>query len=309
MAGLDTNMLNLIKCLAKNQIQDAKTAALACLANDSTKKNEVEVGYYTKLIKNGNTTMFELPANVQGLMTVEDMGHFLEDRYYTGKVQKELFEDIITGVKVTEKLTYYGILFRNSTLVYGEPGTGKTEFAKYVAYKLGLPYAYINFTYLIESYMGNTSKNLQRVFDFCKGQKCVLMLDEIDCIGLKRGNDKGCDGELARTTIALMQCLDNLVDGQVVIAATNRADRLDPALLRRFHNKKEFKRYDMEEELAMITQFVDCIDILEMDQELVDYSTEGHTQAETMDFLANKVGKKVLEEIQREKENESCSVG
>lgn len=261
MAGLDTNMLKLIKCLAKNQIQDAKTAALACLVNDNTKKNEVEVGYYTKLIKNGNTTMFELPSNVQGLMTVEDMGHFLTDRYYTGKAQKELFEDIITGVKVTERLTYYGIPFRNSTLIYGEPGTGKTEFAKYVAYKLGLPYAYINFTYLIESYMGNTSKNLQRVFDFCKGQKCVLMLDEIDCIGLKRENGRGCDGELARTTIALMQCLDNLVDGQVVIAATNRADRLDPALLRRFHNKKEFTRYDTEEELAMITQFVDCIDI------------------------------------------------
>lgn len=303
MAGLDTNMLNLIKCLAKNQIQDAKTAALACLANDNTKKNEVEVEYYTKLIINGNTTMFELPPNVQGLMTVEDMGHFLTDRYYTGKAQKELFEDIITGVKVTERLTYYGIPFRNSTLIYGEPGTGKTEFAKYVAYKLGLPYAYINFTYLIESYMGNTSKNLQRVFDFCKGQKCVLMLDEIDCIGLKRGNDKGCDGELARTTIALMQCLDNLVDGQVVIAATNRADRLDPALLRRFHNKKEFNRYDMEEELAMITQFVDCIDILEMDQELVDYSTEGHTQAETMDFLTNKIAKTALEEIRKNKSN------
>ena len=251
----------------------------------------------------GNTTMLELPSNVQGLMTVEDMGHFQADRYYTGKAQKELFEDIITGVKVTERLTYYGITFRNSTLVYGEPGTGKTEFAKYVAYKLGLPYAYINFTYLIESYMGNTSKNLQRVFDFCKGQKCVLMLDEIDCIGLKRENGKGCDGELARTTIALMQCLDNLVDGQVVIAATNRADRLDPALLRRFHNKKEFNRYNMEEELAMITQFVDCIDILEMDQDLVDYSTEGHTQAETMDFLTNKIAKTALEEIRKNKSN------
>lgn len=164
-------------------------------------------------------------------------------------------------------------------------------------------HAYINFTYLIESYMGNTSKNLQRVFDFCKGQKCVLMLDEIDCIGLKRENGKGCDGELARTTIALMQCLDNLVDGQVVIAATNRADRLDPALLRRFHNKKEFNRYNMEEELAMITQFVDCIDILEMDQDLVDYSTEGHTQAETMDFLTNKIAKTALEEIRKNKSN------
>lgn len=52
MAGLDRNMINLIKCLAKNQIQDAKTAALACLANDNTKKNEVEVRYYTVTHKN-----------------------------------------------------------------------------------------------------------------------------------------------------------------------------------------------------------------------------------------------------------------
>ena len=47
------------------------------------------------------------------------------------------------------------------------------------------PHAYLNFSYLIESYMGKTAQNLQRVFDYCKGQKCVLMLDEIDCIGLE----------------------------------------------------------------------------------------------------------------------------
>lgn len=73
MAGLDTNMLKLIKCLAKNQIQDAKTAALACLVNDNTKKNEVEVGYYTKLIKNGNTTMVR--ASVQRAGTHDRRGY------------------------------------------------------------------------------------------------------------------------------------------------------------------------------------------------------------------------------------------
>lgn len=53
----------------------------------------------------------------------------------------------------------------------------------------------------------------------------------------------------------------------------------------------------------MITQFVDCIDILEMDQELIKYSADGHTQAETIDFLVNKIAKTVLEEIRKNKSN------
>lgn len=297
MAGLDKYMMNLIKNLAKNQIQEAKNAALVCLSNDTTKKNQPQVEYYKKLIEHGTINMFEIPINLKGLLNVEDVGDFREDRFFVGKTQNELYDDIIIGTKVTEKMMYYGIPYRNSTLIYGEPGTGKTEFAKYVAYKLGLPYAYVNFSYLIDSYMGNTSKNLQKVFDFCKGQPCVLMLDEIDCIGLKRGHDTGADGELGRTTIALMQCLDDLVDGQIVIAATNRFDRLDPALRRRFRRKVEFVRFDIDEELEMITRFIDSIDIIEMDQDMIDFSTKHCTQAETIDYLTKRVGEKVLENI------------
>lgn len=77
-------------------------------------------------------------------------------------------------------MSEYGIPYLNSTLISGIPGTGKTEFAKYVAYRLDLPYAYLNFSYLIDSYLGKTAQNLRKVFDYCKGQKCVLMLDEVD---------------------------------------------------------------------------------------------------------------------------------
>ena len=227
MAGLDRNMLMLIRALAENRIQDAKKAAIVCCANDNTKKNEGTIHYYRNLLENGNTTLFELPANIKGLLNMQDVSEFREDRYYLGKQQEKLFSDIERGVRVTVKMMEYGIPYMNSTLIYGEPGTGKTEFAKYVAFKLGLPYAYLNFSYLIESYMGKTGQNLQRVFDFCKGQQCVLMLDEVDCIGIARGGDSGVDGELGRIVIALMQALDSLVDGQIVIAATNRADRLD----------------------------------------------------------------------------------
>lgn len=289
MAGLDRNMLMLIRALAENRIQDAKKAAIACCSNDSTKKNEGTIQYYRKLLENGNTTLFELPANIKGLLNMQDVSTFREDRYYLGKQQEKLFGDIERGVMVTAKMMEYGIKYMNSTLIYGEPGTGKTEFAKYVAYKLGLPYAYLNFSYLIESYMGKTAQNLQKVFDFCKGQRCVLMLDEVDCIGIARGNDSGADGELSRTVIALMQSLDSLVDGQIIIAATNRADRLDKALLRRFQRKEEFVRYDEVEELEMISTFINSVDKTLMSEEMLTYAKKSHTQAETVNYLIEKI--------------------
>lgn len=287
--GLDGHMLACIKALAENRIQDAKNEAICCCVNDTTKKNQSKTEYYKKLLMNGSVNLFELPPNLKGLIHMQDVSDFREDRYYLGKQQKDIFEQIARGVRVTTKMLEYGIPYTNSTLIYGIPGTGKTEFARYAAYKLGLPYAYLNFSYLIESYLGKTAQNLQRVFDYCKGQKCVLMLDEIDCIGLERSHDTGADGELGRTTIALMQALDRLVDGQVVVAATNRCDRLDKALLRRFQCKIEFIPFAQEERIAMIQTFVNSVDPVFLTDKILQYAEEPHTQAETVKYLIEKI--------------------
>lgn len=287
--GLDDHMLACIKALAENRIQDAKNEAICCCVNDTTKKNQSKTEYYKKLLMNGSVNLFELPSNLKGLINMQDVSDFREERYYLGKQQKDIFEQIVRGVRVTTKMLEYGIPYANSTLIYGIPGTGKTEFARYIAYKLGLPYAYLNFAYLIESYMGKTAQNLQRVFDYCKGQKCVLMLDEIDCIGLERGHDTGVDGELGRTTIALMQALDGLIDGQVVIAATNRCDRLDKALLRRFQRKIEFVPFVQEERIAMIQTFVNSVDPAFLTDKILQYAEKPHTQAETVKYLIEKI--------------------
>lgn len=287
--GLDDHMLACIKALAENRIQDAKNEAICCCVNDTTKKNQSKTEYYKKLLVNGSVNLFELPPNLKGLINMQDVSDFREERYYLGKQQKYIFEQIVRGVRVTTKMLEYGIPYANSTLIYGIPGTGKTEFARYIAYKLRLPYAYLNFSYLIESYMGKTAQNLQRVFDYCKGQKCVLMLDEIDCIGLERGHDTGVDGELGRTTIALMQALDGLIDGQVVIAATNRCDRMDKALLRRFQRKIEFVPFVQEERIAMIQTFVNSVDPTFLTDKILQYAEEPHTQAETIRYLIEKI--------------------
>lgn len=283
--GMTNNMLLCVKALAENRIQDAKQYAVCCCVEDNTKKNERAVKYYKELLENGTTKMFELPENLKGLLDVIDVSDFRENRYYLGDLQKEVFSDISRGCDATTKMLELGIPYLNSTLIYGEPGTGKTEFAKYVAYKLGLPFAYVNFSYLIISYMGSTSRNLQKVFDYCKGQKCVLLLDEIDCIGLARNGSEGTDGELARTTISLMQCLDNLVESQIIIGATNRADRLDKALLRRFQRNYEFVRFEQKDRMEMIMTFLLDIGMEYQAKSVLAYSNENNTQAEIMKHL------------------------
>lgn len=212
---------------------------------------------------------------------------------------------------VTLKLREYGIPYKNSSLIYGVPGTGKTEFARYVAYSLGIPYAYINFSFLIDSFMGNTSKNIQRVFAFCKGQKCVLMLDEIDCIGLKRGigGNGGPDGEISRTTISLMQALDDLTDGQIIIAATNRYDLLDPALSRRFQNHVEFLPFSAEENREMMKKFLMAVDESLISPEVMAYADENHTQAEVTGYLIDMVTRKVSQEVDVEAALEALKGG
>ena len=294
--GMDNRMLSCIKALAENRIQDAKNEAICCCINDTTKKNAGQTAYYKKLLENGSTNLFELPYNLKGLMKMVDVSDFNESRYYLGERQKELYKKIETGVQTTTKLLEYDIPYMNSTLLYGIPGTGKTEFAKYVAYKLGMPYAYLNFSYLIESYLGKTAQNLPRIFDYCKGQKCVLMLDEIDCIGLARGDGSGADGELGRTTIALMQALDELVDGQVVIAATNRENRLDKALLRRFQRKVEFTPFNLRENASMIRTYMNDVNANFLTEEVLDFAKEEHTQAEIVKFLIETIVEKVSEE-------------
>lgn len=111
--GMDHLMLSCIRALAENRIQDAKQAAIACCVNDTTKKNAGKTGYYKKLLENGTTTLFELPANLKGLILMQDVSDFNESRYYLGAQQRALYGKIKMGVDVTTKMLAYGIPYTN----------------------------------------------------------------------------------------------------------------------------------------------------------------------------------------------------
>lgn len=111
--GMDNLMLSCIRALAENRIQDAKQAAIACCVNDTTKKNAGKTGYYKKLLENGTTTLFELPANLKGLILMQDVSDFNESRYYLGAKQRALYSQIKMGADVTTKMLAYGIPYTN----------------------------------------------------------------------------------------------------------------------------------------------------------------------------------------------------
>lgn len=267
--ALNNNVKELIRSVADNDLQKAKSYVNVIISNETATSNQ----YFCKTIKNKLETQhnfMELPYDIKGILKMEDVSTtFNENRYFLTDREKEIFNQISMAKNTNEKLTEMGIRYLNSILLYGESGTGKTTFGKYVAYKLGLPFAYLNFSQCISSHLGATSKNIEKVFDYVAKQKCILMLDEVDAIGIKRGNEDL--GEMARIVIGLMQSFDLLENDIIVIGATNRKDMIDDALIRRFTIKHEIKILNNNNAYRLITNYLDDLKIEYDDDNILDY--------------------------------------
>lgn len=143
-------------------------------------------------------------------------------------------EDFIKCYQNRDKIISAGIDEGNSLLLYGPPGCGKTTLAKYISSKTGLPFLTVRLDGLISSLLGNTAKNIRKVFDFASRRECILFLDEFDVIAKVR-DDKNETGELKRVVNSLIQNIDIFNRDSIVIAATNHHELLDPAIWRRFN--------------------------------------------------------------------------
>ena len=157
--GLSENQKRLIQAISQNNVTEAKKCAVACVTEDTTSKNKFFCDKYRSILESSGNNMIELPHDLKNIVCVEDVSNsFKEGRYYLSEREHKIFNDIVRMKKVTEKLMEMRIPYLNSTLLYGKSGTGKTTFGKYVAYKMGLPFCYLNFSNLVDSYMGSTSK-------------------------------------------------------------------------------------------------------------------------------------------------------
>ncbi len=150
--------------------------------------------------------------------------------------EKEELEEIVDFLKAPEKFTKLGAKIPHGVLLMGPPGTGKTLLAKAVAGEAGVPFFSISGSDFVEMYVGVGASRVRDLFDNArKYPASIVFIDEIDAVGRHRGAGLGGGhDEREQTLNQLLVEMDGFGshDGIIVMAATNRPDILDPALLR-----------------------------------------------------------------------------
>jgi len=167
-------------------------------------------------------------------------------------VEKRL-QSIEKEFAAKERLGKYNLSPKKKILLHGAPGCGKTLSAERIAWNLGLPLLKVRFDALLSSYFGESASNLRAVFDYCKREPVVLLLDECDFIAKSRTTTHDV-GEVPRIVNMLLTLLDEYNAPGLVIATTNLKIKLDEALFRRFDDVIEIpipQKYQRKELLRL----------------------------------------------------------
>lgn len=150
--------------------------------------------------------------------------------------EKEELEEIVEFLKAPQKYNSLGARIPKGVLLVGPPGTGKTLLAKAVAGEAGVPFFSISGSDFVEMFVGVGASRVRDLFETAKkNSPCIVFIDEIDAVGRQRGTGLGGGhDEREQTLNQLLVEMDGFGanEGVIMIAATNRADILDPALLR-----------------------------------------------------------------------------
>lgn len=149
---------------------------------------------------------------------------------------KEELQEVVTFLKQPEKFTTVGAKIPKGVLLIGPPGTGKTLLAKAIAGEAGVPFFSISGSEFVEMFVGVGASRVRDLFKKAKeNSPCIIFIDEIDAVGRQRGvGIGGGNDEREQTLNQMLTEMDGFEgnSGVIVIAATNRADVLDQALLR-----------------------------------------------------------------------------
>ncbi|AIY12090.1 AAA family ATPase [Cellulophaga baltica] len=209
-----------LQSILKDSLRYQKTNGLTKVGSDSylQRSEDKEI---SELILEKITSDYTL-ENIVAESTVKDeLKYFIEEHH-----------------KI-EVLRRFDLPVANKVLMHGPSGCGKTLASYVLAGELDKMMIVINLGAIVSSKLGETSKNLSKIFKKAAIEDCIIFLDEFDSLGKVRDYSQD-HGEMKRVVNTILQLFDYLPQSSIVIAATNQKEMLDDALLRRFDNIIEF---------------------------------------------------------------------
>ena len=228
--------------------------------------------------------------------------HF-EDVAGADEAKQEL-EEVVEFLKHPKKFNDLGARIPKGVLLFGPPGTGKTLLAKAVAGEAGVPFFSISGSDFVEMFVGVGASRVRDLFEQAKkNAPCIVFIDEIDAVGRRRGAGLGGGhDEREQTLNQLLVEMDGFAanEGIIIIAATNRPDILDPALLRpgRFDRQIVVDKPDLKGRQAILKVHIKGKPVdKEADLEVLARRTPGFTGAD----LSNLVNEAALLSARRNK--------
>ena len=231
--------------------------------------------------------IFDLIINDKEVVSLDDV--------FLNKYNQQNIQQLIREHQFVDELTKYGLPVNNKIMLQGNSGCGKTTTAKAIANALGKPILILNLSNVVCSRIGETSQNIKQVFDKAAREKAVLFLDEFDQIGKERSNDDKDVGEMRRLVNTLIQLIDYLPQNALLIAATNHADLIDVALLRRFQLRIQFEMPTAE----VLDTYYDKI-LKPFPEEIQNFERQYQISfAEAKDYAFTKMKTLLLEKLEK----------
>lgn len=221
------------------------------IAREFNEAGDVELSDYVLSLLAVGHTFTQQNLNVNSSSYFIELSYSKESLYLPESIKNDIL-GIANAIKKN-----IGI---NKFLFEGEPGTGKTESVKQLARILGRKLYAVNFDMIIDSKLGQTSKNIASLFSeinaISRPAEVIILFDEIDALALDRinGNDLR---EMGRATSSLLKSFDSLNDNLVLVATTNLYKAFDKALTRRFDAIINFNRYSEEDMFDIADKIVD----------------------------------------------------